>query len=82
MVAMQSTRSAPASLDALLSALVPGLGQLNQRRFIAAAHFGVHAVSLALLMLAAPTVRIVALVALCGVTLWSMIDAYQARAAS
>jgi hypothetical protein len=69
-------------MDALLSALVPGLGQLNQGRIAAAAHFGVDAAVLAVLMLAAPQARVFAFVALCGVTLWSMVDAYQSRPAS
>ncbi len=78
MMASMSTRNAGmAHGDALLSVLIPGLGQLNQRRFVAAAHFGIEALTLVTLMFAAPSLRGIAIVALVGITAWSVFDAYR-----
>lgn len=64
--------------DALLSALIPGLGQLNQRRFAPAAWFLAEAVTLVIVLAAAPAMRGLAIAGIIVVTLWAMIDAYRA----
>ena len=81
MVSSRTHSQETAGTDAMLSALIPGLGQLNQRRFAPAAYFLVEALALVALLLAAPAGRVVAVVGLVGVTLWSMVDAFRWRSA-
>lgn len=77
MVAQHAAHRHDSLMDAVLSAVVPGLGQLNQQRFAAAAHFFAEAVLLAVIMLAAPQLGVAAVIGLIGVTAWSVIDAYR-----
>jgi hypothetical protein len=78
MVAAHSTDSDTRALDALLSAMVPGAGQLNQRRYADALHFLLDA----LLLLAVMTTGVRALsiagfIGLLAVAGWSVVDAYR-----
>ncbi|HET8769695.1 MAG TPA: hypothetical protein VFM71_01810 [Gemmatimonadaceae bacterium] len=67
------------AIDVMLSVLFPGLGQLNQRRFVAAALFIAIAVASLAAMVAAPNLRALGLAGALGVTLWSAVDAFRGR---
>jgi hypothetical protein len=64
--------------DTLLSGLVPGVGQVHQRRYGAAIRFALPAVTLLLVMVLFPPASPLAFVGLLMVTFWSMFDAYRA----
>lgn len=68
------------TLDAVLSALVPGAGQWNQGRVGPAVHFYIDTVLLAVLMIFAPSLKGLAVFGVVALAAWSAVDAYRARA--
>lgn len=82
MVAIETRRAADAGLAMFLSVICPGLGQLYQGRFAAAAHFLLDTAALVMLMLGAPAFRVPTLLGLLGVGAWSVFDARRAASSA
>jgi hypothetical protein len=79
LIASQIGSGESRAFDAMLSACLPGVGQLNQGRIATGIHFLLNAGLLAVVLTGVPPLAVPAMLGLAGVTGWAVIDAWRGR---